>query len=125
MDFFLGLPRSRNGHDSFFVVDQFSKIAHFIPWHKVDDACLVSNLFFKGVARLRGLTSNIIFDQDSKFLSHFWRTLWGKLGRKLLFSICHLLTDGQTEVVNITLSQLLRCKLFKSLKRWEVHIPHI
>jgi len=27
-------------------------------------------------------------------------------------------------VVNRTLSQLLRCKLFKNLKEWEAHIPH-
>ena len=43
--------------------------------------------------------------------------LWGKLGTKLLFSItCYPQTDGQTEVVNRTLTQLLRTVVHKNLK---------
>jgi hypothetical protein len=52
--------------------------------------------------------------------------LWLKLGMELLFSTtCHPQTDGETEVVNHTLSTML-CTILKSnLKLWEECLPHI
>ncbi|RDX68190.1 hypothetical protein CR513_52841, partial [Mucuna pruriens] len=101
-------------------------MAYFIACSKINYATHVIDLLFKLVVRWHGLPRTIVSDRDVRFLGHFWRTLWNKLGTKLLFStVAHPQTDGQTKVVNRTLSTLLRAIIQKNLKNWGKFIPHV
>ena len=60
-------------------------------------------------------------DRDVKFASHFWRTLWTRMGSKLQFSSSHHpQSDGQTKVTNRSLGNLLRSLVGDNPKHWDL-----
>ncbi|GJZ12414.1 RNA-directed DNA polymerase [Tanacetum coccineum] len=90
------------------------------PWEDVSMDSILGEIF-----KLHGIPKTITSDRDMKFMSHFWRTLWRKLGTKLQFSItCHPQTDGQTEVVNRTLGNLLRSLIKKNIRECDLQLAH-
>ena len=110
MDFIVGLPRTQRGKYSLLVVvDKFSKMAQFVACNRSLDATHIVDLYVKEIVKLHGIPKSITSDRDSKFISHFWRILWKKLGTKLQFiSSHHPQMDGKIEVVNIPLGAKLR-----------------
>ncbi|KAL4283518.1 hypothetical protein GQ457_16G018670 [Hibiscus cannabinus] len=78
------------------------------------------------VVRLHGIPRTVVSDRDVKFLSRFWKVLWGKIGTKLLYSTtCHPQTDGQIEVINRILGALLRSVVGKNVRNWENCLPFV
>lgn len=96
MDFVMGLPKTKQGCDSVFViVDSFRKMAHFVSCKSTNYASHISNLFFKEIVRIHGFLQIIVLDRDIKFQGHFWRTLFKKLGTNQTYSLAyHQQIDG-------------------------------
>ena len=98
-------------------------MTHFIPCKRTTDAVMVAQLYFRKVYKLHGLPKSIVSDRDTRFLGHFWRCLWKLANTKLDFSSAyHPQTDGQTEVVNRSLGNLLRCLVDDNLKSWDLKL---
>ena len=63
-------------------------------------------------------------DRDVRFISYFWKTLWHLVGTKLKFSMAfHPQTDGQSEVVNRSLGNLLQCLVGEANRNWDSILP--
>jgi len=127
MDFLGGLPKAKSGNDYLFVVvDRFSKMVILIPCKKTITGAGAAKLFFENVWKHFGLPSSIISDRDSRFLGHFWDSLWGMMDTRLKKSTTfHPQTDGQTEVVNRTMVHMLRGYNAKHPKTWDDSLPYL
>jgi hypothetical protein len=65
-----------------------------------------------------------LIHRDTKFIGHFWRTLWKNLGTNLAFSSAyHPQIDRQTKVVNRSLRDLLRSLVTEHHSSWDNVLP--
>ena len=96
-------------------------MAHFVACKKTSDSSEVVALFFREVVWLHGLPKSITSEIDTRFLGHFWRTLWKRLGSKLLYILAHHpQIDEHTDVVNQILGKLLRSLSGENPSQWDV-----
>lgn len=109
-----------------FMVEIFSKMASSIPCFKTSNATHVSNMFFKEVVILHGLPRSIVSNKDTRFVGHFWRNSWKKLGTNLGFSLAyHPDRNGQTTVTNRSLGNILRSLVSDHPKQWDLALPQV
>ena len=90
------------------VVDKLSKYADFLTLSHPYSTLIVAQLFHNDIYKLHGLPSSIVSDKDKIFISRFRQKLFSLLEIQLKLSTSyHLQTDGQTEVVNMSLHTLV------------------
>jgi hypothetical protein len=124
MDFITGLPRTRKGYDSIWViVDRLTKSAHFLPVRVDYRADQYADLYVSQILRLHGVPRSIISDRGPQFIARFWEHLHSYLGTKLIRSLAyHPQTSGQVERVNQILEDMLRACVLSS-GSWEEWLP--
>jgi transposase InsO family protein len=125
MDFITGLPRSKNGHDSIWViVDRLTKVAHFILVKTTHNGRDLADLYISRIVSLHGVPKTIVSHRGTQFTSRFWKKLHQALGSKLPLSTAyHPHTGGQTERVNRILEDMSRAYVLAYRTKWEDFLP--
>jgi hypothetical protein len=106
------------------ITCRLTSMVHLVPVHTTTKASELAWLFIRDLVCLHGLPSSIISDRDSKFTSKFWSEVHRILGVKLLMSTSfHPQTDGVSERVNRTTTQILRSTVHPDQKDWRLRLP--
>ncbi len=105
------------------VVDQFSKMAHFIPTKESVTAQETGRLFFMQVFKHHNLFKDIMSDWNPKFTSKFWWALWKRMGLEFKMSTSFRpQTDGQTKRVNLVVQQFQKNYVVADQQNWVDHL---
>ena len=101
VDFITKLPLAQGYNTILVVVDQLTKMIHFIPTTEKMMAEGLAKLFRDNMWKLHGLLKSIISDRGPQFAAGIMRELnrMLKIESKLL-TVFHPQTDRQTERVN-------------------------
>src|SRR3954468_15963759 len=126
MDFVTGLPRSQKGNNAIFVViDNLSKVAHFMPVKETILAEQLAELYTARIVSWHDIPKKISSDHGSIFTSNFWKAFQEALRTKIVFSTAyHPQTNGQVERVNQILEDMLRACVISFCMKWEECLPY-
>jgi hypothetical protein len=87
MDFTVGLPRTRSGYDSIWViVDRLTKVAHFIPVKTTYSGPQLAELYMSRIVYLHGVPKKTVSDRGTQYTLKFWERLHETLDAQLRFS---------------------------------------
>nr|GEW36365.1 putative reverse transcriptase domain-containing protein [Tanacetum cinerariifolium] len=98
IDFITKLPRSKNGHDTIWViVDILTKSAYILAIKEDYSMERLARIYIDEIVVRHGVPVSIISDRDGRFTSRCWQTIQKTLGMRLDMSTAyHPQMDGQT-----------------------------
>jgi hypothetical protein len=110
MNFVVGLPRTRSGYGSLWVImDRLTKVAHFVPVKMTYTGPQLAELYRSRIVSSHGVSKRIVSIKGTQFISKFWERLHGTMDTHLNFSSSyHPHIDRQTERVNWIIEDMLR-----------------
>jgi hypothetical protein len=119
--------RECDGYDAVVVfVCMLTKRTIVEPITKTITAEQLTKVMHRVVFRHFGLPRKLISDRDPRFMSDFWQTLFRVIGTKLNISTSyHPQTYGQTEQVNQTWEQVIRCYVHPLHNDWVQHLTNV
>jgi len=124
MDFIEHLPPSAGNTAILVIVERLTKQSIFIPTYDTITSTQLAKLFILYVFSKHGVPGHVTSDRGSKFVTHFFQSLGKALDMNLHFtSDYHPEGDGQTEQVNQTLEQYLRCYCNYQQDNWSTLLP--
>jgi hypothetical protein len=128
MDFVTCLPITLEGWDTIVTfVDRFTKMVHFVPCTVTGlRASKLADIFIDKIFKYHGVPSKIISDRDPKMNNLWWKEVMARLGARCRFSTAfHPETDGQSEVFNRSLQEVLRHFIAPDMTNWAELLPMV
>lgn len=75
------------------------------------------------IAQLQEIPKAIVFDQDPKFTSNFWKGLFKEFRTKLnLNTAYYLQDDGQRKIINYVIEDMLGMYVMDRPTKWENYL---
>ena len=107
------------------LVDRLTKKVFTAPLRSNITGPQLADLLCTTIFLEYGFPLEIISDRDTKFTSHYWENFFRAYGTKLSMSYAyHQRFDGQTEVMNRVLEEIMRCYVDFDQTNWPLLLPY-
>ncbi len=112
MNFVIGLSESKDFNAILMIIDRLTKMHHYISCTAAEEgtnAEEIARLLINHVWKLHELSSTIVSDRESQFISLVWKAICRTLKIDVKLSIAfHSETDDQSEIANQKMERYLR-----------------